>query len=139
MAKVRLEGVPEEQVQIDFDYAQLRQLGVPFYRIVEAINSASELFPASMMESGDQRMRIDIPLERSEAVLEELLIALPGETSMIRLGDMASVSREETNLPSLIVRHEGQRIFALGIAINETQNVVRVGTVSYTHLRAHET
>ncbi|GIR71632.1 MAG: hypothetical protein CM15mP74_28830 [Halieaceae bacterium] len=72
------------------------------------------LFPASMMESGDQRMRIDIPLERSEAVLEELLIALPGETSMIRLGDVASVSREETNLPSLIVRHEGQRIFALG-------------------------
>ena len=48
---------------------------------------------------------------------------------MIRLGDVASVSREETNLPSLIVRHEGQRIFALGIAINETQNVVRVGRV----------
>ena len=129
VAKVRVEGVPEEQVQIDFDYAQLRQLGVPFYRIVEAINSASELFPASMMESGGQRMRIDIPLERSEAVLEELLIALPGETSMIRLGDLASVSREETSLPSLIVRHEGQRIFALGIAINETQNVVRVGKV----------
>ena len=129
VAKVRVEGVPEEQVQIDFDYAQLRQLGVPFYRIVEAINSASGLFPASMMESGDQRMRIDIPLERSEAVLEELLIALPRETSMIRLGDVASVSREETNLPSLIVRHEGQRIFALGIAINETQNVVRVGKV----------
>ena len=129
VAKVRVEGVPEEQVQIDFDYAQLRQLGVPFYRIVEAINSASGLFPASMMESGDQRMRIDMPLERSEAVLEELLIALPGETSMIRLGDVASVSREETNLPSLIVRHEGQRIFALGIAINETQNVVRVGKV----------
>ena len=129
VAKVRVEGVPEEQVQIDFDYAQLRQLGVPFYRIVEAINSASGLFPASMMESGDQRMRIDIPLERSEAVLEELLIALPGETSMIRLGDVANVSREETNLPSLIVRHEGQRIFALGIAINETQNVVRVGRV----------
>jgi multidrug efflux pump subunit AcrB len=134
VAKVRVEGVPEEQVQIDFDYAQLRQLGVPFYRIVEAINSASGLFPASMMESGDQRMRIDIPLERSEAVLEELLIALPGETSMIRLGDVASVSREETNLPSLIVRHEGQRIFALGIAINETQNVVRVGKVVETRL-----
>jgi hypothetical protein len=129
VAKARVEGVPEEQVQIDFDYAQLRQLGVPFHRIVEAINSASGLFPASMMESGDQRIRIDIPLERSEAVLEELLIALPGETSMIRLGDVARVSREETNLPSLIVRHEGQRIFALGIAINETQNVVRVGKV----------
>ena len=129
VAKARVEWVPEEQFRIDFDYAQLRQLGVPFHRIVEAINSASGLFPASMMESGDQRMRIDIPLERSEAVLEELLIALPGETSMIRLGDVARVSREETNLPSLIVRHEGQRIFALGIAINETQNVVRVGKV----------
>jgi multidrug efflux pump subunit AcrB len=32
-------------------------------------------------------------------------------------------------LPSLIVRHGGQRIFALGIAIDETQNVVRVGQV----------
>ena len=60
---------------------------------MQAINSASGLFPASMMESGEQRMRIDIPLERSETVLEELLIALPGETSMIRLGDIATVSR----------------------------------------------
>jgi hypothetical protein len=68
-----------------------------------------------MMESGDQRMRIDIPLERSEAVLEELLIALPGETSMIRLGDVASVSREETNLPSLIVRHEGNAFSPSGL------------------------
>ena len=129
VAKVQVEGVPEEQVHIDFDYAQLRQLGVPFPRIVEAINSVSGLFPASMMESGEYRLRIDVPLERSEAVLEDLLIALPGETSMIRLGDIATISRTETRVPSLIVRHGGQRIFALGIAIDETQNVVRVGQV----------
>jgi len=129
VAKVQVEGVPEEQVYIDFDYAQLRQLGVPFPRIVEAINSVSGLFPASMMESGEYRLRIDVPLERSEAVLEDLLIALPGETSMIRLGDIATISRTETRVPSLIVRHGGQRIFALGIAIDKTQNVVRVGQV----------
>ena len=129
VAKVQVEGVPEEQIYIDFDYAQLRQLGVPFPRIVEAINSVSGLFPASMMESGEYRLRIDVPLERSEAVLEDLLIALPGETSMIRLGDIATISRTETRVPSLIVRHGGQRIFALGIAIDETQNVVRVGQV----------
>ena len=129
VAKVRVEGVPEEQVYVDFDYAQLRQLGVPFSRIVEAINSVSGLFPAPMLESGRHRLRIDVPLRRSEAVLENLLIALPGETSMIRLGDIATISRTETRVPSLIVRHEGQRIFALGIAIDETQNVVRVGKV----------
>ena len=129
VAKVQVEGVPEEQVYVDFDYAQLRQLGVPFPRIVEAINSVSGLFPASMMESGEYRLRIDVPLERSEAVLEDLLIALPGETSMIRLGDIATITRTETRVPSLIVRHRGQRIFALGIAIDETQNVVRVGRV----------
>ena len=129
VAKVQVEGVPEEQVYVDFDYAQLRQLGVPFPRIVEAINSVSGLFPASMMESGNYRLRIDVPVERSEAVLEGLLIALPGETSMIRLGDIATITRTETRVPSLIVRHGGQRIFALGIAIDETQNVVRVGQV----------
>ncbi|MDC0573967.1 efflux RND transporter permease subunit [Luminiphilus sp.] len=129
VAKVQVEGVPEEQVYVDFDYAQLRQLGVPFPRIVEAINSVSGLFPASMMESGEYRLRIDVPLERSEAVLEDLLIALPGETSMIRLGDIATISRTESRVPSLIVRHGGQRIFALGIAVDETQNVVRVGQV----------
>jgi len=129
VAKVQVEGVPEEQVYVDFNYAQLRQLGVPFPRIVEAINSVSGLFPASMMESGEYRLRIDVPLERSEAVLEDLLIALPGETSMIRLGDIATISRTESRVPSLIVRHGGQRIFALGIAIDETQNVVRVGQV----------
>lgn len=136
VAKVRIEGVPEEQIHIDFDYAQLRQLGVPFKSIVDVISSASGLFPSTMMESGDQRLRINIPLERSEAVFEELLIALPGDTSMIRLGDIARVSRAETTLPPLIVRHEGQRIFALGIAIDETQNVVRVGQVVEQRLNA---
>ena len=60
VAKVQVEGVPEEQVYVDFDYAQLRQLGVPFPRIVEAINSVSGLFPASMVESGEYRLRIDV-------------------------------------------------------------------------------
>ncbi len=136
VAKVRVEGVPEEQIHVDFDYAQLRQLGVPFQHIVDAIQSASGLFPASMMRSGDHRLRIDVPVERHEMILEDIPIALPGDTSMIRLGDIAKISRKETDLPSLIVRHEGQRIFALGIAIDETQNVVRVGEVVEQRLNA---
>ena len=127
VAKVRVEGVPREQVNIDFDYARLRRLGVPFQRIVEAIESASALFASSLMQSGENRLRIDMPLARDEAILADVLIALPGETSMIRLGDIAQISRVETDLPDLIIRHEGQRIFALGIAIDPTQNIVSVG------------
>lgn len=129
VAKVRIEGVPEEQVNIDFDYARLRRLGIPFQHIVETIESHAALFPAPLMQSGQNRLRIDVPMERDEALLSDLLITLPGTASMIRLGDLATIDRVETDLPSLVLRHEGKRIVALGIAIDETQNVVEVGQV----------
>jgi len=136
VGKVRIEGVPQEQIHIDFDYARLRQLGIPFQHIVETIHSQSALFPGPLMRSEEQRIRIDIPVERDETLLGDLLITWPGASSMIRLGDLATISRVETDLPPLILRHEGQRIFALGIAIDQTQNVVEVGKVIEQRLNA---
>ena len=129
VGKVRIEGVPQEQIHIDFDYARLRQLGIPFQHIVDTIHTHLALFPGPLMRSEEQRIRIDIPVERDETLLADLLITRPGASTMIRLGDLATISRVETDLPPLILRHEGQRIFALGIAIDQTQNVVEVGKV----------
>lgn len=136
VGKVRIEGVPQEQIHIDFDYARLRQLGIPFQHIVDTIHSHSALFPGPLMRSEEHRLRIDMPVERDEKLLADLLITQPGTSFMIRLGDLATISRSETDLPPLILRHEGQRIFALGIAIDETQNVVEVGKVVEQRLNA---
>ncbi|MEK9989575.1 MAG: efflux RND transporter permease subunit, partial [Halieaceae bacterium] len=88
------------------------------------------------MRSEEHRLLIDMTVERDEKLLADLLITQPGTSFMIRLGDLATISRSETDLPPLILRHEGQRIFALGIAIDETQNVVEVGKVVEQRLNA---
>lgn len=127
VGKVRLDGVPHEQVNIDVDYARLRRLGIPFKRVVEAINSASDLFPAADMLSAGRRLRIEQPLPRDERALAEQFIASQVDGTLLRLGDVAQFSRAEVDQPPLIIRHQGQRVFTVGVSIDQTQNVVRIG------------
>lgn len=127
VGKVRVDGVPKEQVNLDINYEQLRRLGIPFERVVAAVNGASDLFPASDMLSAGRRLRIDQPLTRDERALAEQFISSKADGTLLRLADLAQFSRTEVDQPPLIIRHQGQRVFTVGVSIDQTQNVVRVG------------
>ena len=90
VAKVQLDGVPEERVFIDLDNAQLVQLGIPQGQVVGKIRAQTDLNGASSVRSGDRRMRI-APLEQHTTIaqLEQILIGEGGASQMLPLGSLA--------------------------------------------------
>ena len=140
VAKVQLDGVPEERVFIDLDNAQLVQLGIPQGQVVGKIRAQTDLNGASSVRSGDRRMRI-APLEQHTTIaqLEQILIGEGGVSQMLPLGSLATISRSETEQPPIIIRHNGQRVFTVGVSVVTSENVVEVGRVIEEKIRSLET
>ena len=59
--------------------------------------------------------------------LKEMKIGTPGSTEMIRLGDVANVTRSSLEAPFEIVRLNGEQIFTFSVSVTPGQNVVAVG------------
>lgn len=139
VAKVQLDGIPEERVYIDFDYSQLLRMGLSLPQIVAEINAESRLNPAAPMLLGERRFHTGFvsPAYALEP-LQQLRLALPGTTEMIQLTDIATIERKETELPPVLLRHNGQRVFTVGVSINDSNNVAQVGLRVEQHVRALE-
>ncbi|MFB3105287.1 MAG: efflux RND transporter permease subunit, partial [Pseudomonadales bacterium] len=51
----------------------------------------------------------------------------PGSTEIIRLADVATISRGPVELPQQIIRFNGERAFTVGVSVTDGLNVVEVG------------
>ncbi len=128
VSKVQIEGLPEDVLYVEFDPFKITNLGLSPSAILAAINSRIQLGAAAFMDVGHRRLRIDAPsTPDSEQHLRDIKLSQPGSPEMIRLGDVASVQRREPDEPHLLIRHNGARSFTVGVAVNESQNIVDVG------------
>ncbi|MGR3369618.1 MAG: efflux RND transporter permease subunit [Sagittula sp.] len=126
VADVTLSGLPEEAVFVEVQPAIVTNLGIAPAAIAQAIANAQTVTPAGSVESGDLSLRIETP-EGSDSVeaIQNLTIGVNGE--IVDLTDFAIVSRERVDDPSMIIRHNGQEAFTIGIAGKEGLNIVDVG------------
>ncbi|MCY4289145.1 MAG: efflux RND transporter permease subunit [Aestuariivita sp.] len=126
VADVQLQGVPQEVIYVE-PYASLAfNLNVPPAAIQSALNSANSLSDGGSLHSGSNQTLILGP--DGSDTLEEisgLTIGVAGE--LVTLEDFADVYRARTDIPSMIVRHNGIEAFTVGIASVSTDNVVDVG------------
>ena len=52
-----------------------------------------------------------------------------GSSAMVPISALANISRVETDQPKIIIRHNSQRVFTLGVSVITSANVVDVGKV----------
>ncbi|MEZ5481517.1 MAG: efflux RND transporter permease subunit [Porticoccaceae bacterium] len=128
VAKVRTDGVPQEAIFIEIDKPRMRRLGLPLEALLQGIGAENQIHPAGFMEIGERRLRIAPPMafDSVEAVAQ-MRIGRPGSVEIVPLSDFATVTRGEVEQPPLIIRHQGQRAFTVGVSVVETENVVEVG------------
>ena len=130
VAKVQIDGLPEERVYLDFIDAQLVQLGISRDAIFDKIRAQTALNGASSLRFGDRRMRIaPAPLEGNIDQLGKILVGQSGSSAMVPISALANISRVETDQPKIIIRHNSQRVFTLGVSVITSANVVDVGKV----------
>ncbi len=125
-ARVRLGGVAEERVFIDYDEAALTKLGVSATQIQGVISAANIVIPAGEVNFGAQRIILE-PSGNFESVEQLRALQIPVGNESVPLGEIADVRRAYETPRDEIVRINGDAGIALFVALKDGANIVDLG------------
>jgi len=137
VAKVQTAGEPVEAMYVEIDHGRLTGLGVPLDGVFSSIAIENQVVPAGSVEYGGRRLRIAPEMAfDSVTALGELRLGLAGTTEVTRLSDVATIRREEIEAPFQIIRHDGKRVFTVGVSVVPGENVTAAGHVVEARMRS---
>lgn len=125
-ARVRLGGVAEERVFIDYDEAKLTKLGVSASQIQGVITAANIVIPAGEVNLGERRIILE-PSGNFESVDQLRELQIPVGAASVSLGEIADVRRAYETPRDEIVRINGDPGIGLYVALKDGANIVDLG------------
>ncbi len=128
VAKVAVEGEPDERIYIEIPQENLARLGLSYSDLLEDLERENAVVSAGSAPMDDRLVRVEIPqtLGGIDAI-SNLLITPRGSDQAIRLSDIAEVRRQTVERPSQFIYHNNARAFTIGVAGLPTANIVDVG------------
>uniref|UniRef100_Q07KX5 Acriflavin resistance protein n=1 Tax=Rhodopseudomonas palustris (strain BisA53) TaxID=316055 RepID=Q07KX5_RHOP5 len=126
VSKVTIYGTQDERIFVDFDHVKLANLGISPQTIFASLARQNDLAPVGMVQTRSTRipLRVTGAFDGVSAV-EETPVAVAG--TVIRLGDIATVSRGYIDPPQSLVRQRGVPALAIGIAMQRGANILKLG------------
>ncbi|MDH3643960.1 MAG: efflux RND transporter permease subunit, partial [Gammaproteobacteria bacterium] len=128
VAKVHTAGEPYEAIFVELDHERLVRLGLPLDAVFSSIARENQIVEAGSIAYGERRIRIapELAFDSVQAV-GDMRIGRPGSTEIVRLADLATISRSAVEVPPHIVRYNGEPVFTVGVSVTNGQDVVKVG------------
>ncbi|AKS42054.1 efflux RND transporter permease subunit [Wenzhouxiangella marina] len=124
--KALLLGERPQRILIEFDNAELANLGLSPNGIFDAIEAHNRLLPSGQIETAGPRLYLR--LDNALASLDELrAVPIRAGDRLIRLGDIARVRHGYEDPPGFLIRAEGQDALVLGIVMAEGTNGLELG------------
>ena len=137
VAKAQAGGEPEEAVFVEVGQVRLGRLGLPMDALFSGIGSENDITPAGSVAFEGRRLRIAPQTAfDSDAAVRDMRLGRPGSSEIVRLTDIANLSREPVEAPSEIIRHNGERVFIVGVSVIPEENVVKVGRAVDARMQA---
>ena len=128
VAKVEIRGLTPEEITVAIPSARLTSIGLPPTQLLSVIAEENTVFPDGEIAEGALRLRVSLPQGYVDAQgIGALRLGAPGDVGQIAISDIARVSRAEAEQPGQIIRHNGARVFTLGVSALTSENVVEVG------------
>ncbi|MEO1480947.1 MAG: efflux RND transporter permease subunit [Myxococcota bacterium] len=125
-ARVRLGGVAEERVFIDYDEGAMAKLGISASQIQGVISAANIVIPAGEVNLGRRRIILE-PSGNFESVDQLRALQIPVGEESVSLGEIAEVRRAYETPRDEIVRINGDPGIALYVALKDGANIVDLG------------
>ncbi|OBA00891.1 efflux RND transporter permease subunit [Halomonas sp. G11] len=125
--KVSLGGEHEERIFIEVDREKLRALNIPLTRLQQLLDTQNAVADSGHLKQDGRRFRITPT--GSAANIDDLrgLIVSEGDGELVRLSDIADISRELAEQPQQLYRDMGRPAISLGVSFESGVNVVEVG------------
>ncbi len=132
VAKVDLFGVQAEKLFVEISQRRLAQLGLDMNQVIGQIGAQNAVESAGVFNVGPQNLQVRVAGQfRSVDELRSLPIRAvnpsTGQASSLRLGDIAEIRRDYVDPPSVMVRHQGQQVVALGVTMAKGGDIVAMG------------
>lgn len=128
VAKVAVDGEPDERIYIEIPQENLARLGLSYSDLLENLERENAVVLAGSAPLDSRLVRVDIPQTLGGInAISELLITPRNSDQAIRLSDIAEVRRATVERPSQLIYHNNVRAFTLGVAGLPTANIVDVG------------
>lgn len=124
--KALLLGERPQRIFVDFDNAQLVNLGLDPATIFDAINAHNALGPAGQVDTDGPRvyLRMDSELADLQAIRD---VPVRAGDHVIRLGDIATVSEGYAQPPVFYIRADGEDALVLGVVMADGVNGLELG------------
>lgn len=126
VADVTVSGVPQEVIFVEPDLVQTVNQNVPPGAIQAALATANSVVDGGSLQSENGRTLIQGP-EGSDSVAEIAGLTVGVGGQLLNLYDFSNIHRSVERNPEIIIRHDGQQAFTIGIAGIATENIVDVG------------
>ncbi|KJZ34928.1 efflux RND transporter permease subunit [Pseudomonas fluorescens] len=129
--KIDLIGKQAKRIYVEFSHERLAALGITPLAIAESLKSQNAMLPAGQIDTHGDRVMVRVSGQfSSEEAIRNVPIAAGGR--LIKLGDIATVTRGFEDPPTYTVRHNGQPVLMLGITMTSDGNIVDLGKAMNT-------
>ena len=126
VGKVDLIGAQNEVINIDFSLRQLAGLGVDVNQIAETLRSQNAVIASGTLETEHERIAVRVS-GQFDSVASLEAITIRSNDRLIRLRDIARITRGYEDPPRTLFRVDGQPAIGLGISMTKGGNVLALG------------
>jgi multidrug efflux pump len=126
IAKIDVLGAQDERVYVEFSTEQLAGLGIDRSALIAALQAQNAVTPAGVVQTGDENILVRVSgAFRSEKDI--LAVNFVANGRMIRLGDIARVTRGPADPAQPMFRVNGKEAIGLAIAMRKGGDVLTLG------------
>ncbi len=126
VGKVVLVGQQQEQVNIEVSYRKLAELGLTLPELFDAVRRENSVVAGGFVDTAHDRIHV-----RTRPALHaaEALAALPisAHGRLLRLGDIAAISRGVADPPASTMRYNGHPAMGIAISMADGGNMLSLG------------
>lgn len=128
VTKIDLWGLQQETIYVEISRSKLAQLGIAPETIYATLGQQNIVVSSGNVKVGDEYISIVTTggIDSVEAI-NELIIRDKDSDKLIYLKDIATVYRGYQTPPKTIMRFDGKKSIAMGVAVSPDENVVKVG------------
>jgi multidrug efflux pump subunit AcrB len=126
ISKIDVLGAQDERVYVEFSTEQLAGLGIDRSALISALQAQNAVTPAGVVQTGDEKILVRVSgAFRSEQDI--LAVNFVANNRIIRLGDIARVTRGPADPAQPMFRVNGRDGIGLAIAMRKGGDVLTLG------------
>ncbi|BFM07118.1 efflux RND transporter permease subunit [Halioxenophilus aromaticivorans] len=123
--KIELHGVQEERIYLETNSSRLAQYGLSREAIVNQLQGQNTILPGGIVDTGERVFLVQ-PSGNFDTVedVESFLIALPDNSGVVSMGDIAKVTRGVLDPPQRKAYFNGRPAIILAVAMLDGYRVL---------------